>query len=220
MNKKEILSKTRDYVRWQLERENLDAGHDWWHIQRVVDNALLIGKQENAGLFIVELAALLHDIGDFKFHNGDETAGSRLSGKWLQSLEVPETIISHVCEIVRDVSFKGAGEITRSRMRSLEGKVVQDADRLDAMGAVGIARAFVYSGFKGREIYNPSIKPQKQQNFEEYKNSSGPAINHFYEKLLLLKDLMNTGTGKQMAEDRHIFMLRYLEQFFEEWNFS
>ena len=219
MNKKDILAKTREYVRSQLESQDLDTGHDWWHIHRVVKNALFIGKQEIADPFIVELAALLHDIGDFKFHRGDETAGPRITGKWLGDLGVDENTKSHVIEIVRDISFKGAGAISQSRMRTLEGKVVQDADRLDAMGAVGIARAFVYGGFTGREIYNPYIKPRQHESFQEYKDSTGPTINHFYEKLLLLKELMNTETGRKMAQTRHAFMLRYLKQFFKEWNF-
>jgi len=219
MNKIDILAKTREYVRSQLEKQDVDPGHDWWHIHRVVTNALFIGKQEMADAFIVELAALLHDIGDFKFHLGDEAAAPRMTRAWLESLGVDETTISYVVEIVLGISFKGASAASESRMRTLEGKVVQDADRLDAMGAVGVARAFVYGGFTGREIYNPYIKPQQYENFQEYKNSSGPTINHFYEKLLLLKELMNTKTGSKMAETRHAFMLRYLKQFFKEWNF-
>ena len=214
------MGKTREYVRCQLESQEMDAGHDWWHIHRVVKNALFIGKKEIADPFIVELAALLHEVGDFKFHSSKETAGPRITGKWLESLDMDENLISHVCEIVRAISFKGVGALSQSQMRTLEGKVVQDADRLDAMGAVGIARTFVFGGFNRREIYNPFIKPQQHKNFQEYKESTGPTINHFYEKLLMLKELMNTDTGKKMAEKRHAFMLRYLKQFFREWNFS
>jgi uncharacterized protein len=220
MNKKEILAKTREYIRSLLNNQDLDTGHDWWHIHRVVKNARYIGKEEIADPFIVELAALLHDVGDFKFHGGDEIAGSRISRKWLESLHVNESIISHISEIIRYISFKGSGAISQSQMRTLEGQVVQDADRLDAIGAIGIARAFVFGGFSGREIYNPHIKPKHYKNFQEYKNNNGPSINHFYEKLLMLKGLMNTQTGKKIAEQRHAFMLRFLKQFFKEWNFS
>lgn len=191
------------------------TGHDWWHVYRVWQNALHIGKEENADMLIVELAALLHDIADWKFHGGDEKAGSRAAREWLMSQSVDETIIGHVCQIIEDLSFKGAGVPTA--MKTPEGMVVQDADRLDALGAIGIARTFAYGGHKGQEIYNPEISPTLHQSFEEYKNSKGTTINHFHEKLLLLKDLMNTQTGRTMAEQRHDYLVRFLEQFHLEW---
>ncbi len=218
MDKDTVITKTREYVHLQLSGEG--SGHDWWHIYRVVKLALHIAKKENADQFIVELAALLHDIGDFKFFDGDETVAPRMVRQWVTDLSVPEDTVAHVCAIVRDISFKGAGTIQTRRMETLEGQVVQDADRLDAIGAVGIARTFAYGGFKKREIYNPDIPAEWHENFAAYKKSTGPTINHFYEKLLLLKDLMNTETAKKLAEERHRFMEQYLVQFFKEWNFS
>lgn len=218
MDKQSIIQGTRDYVHHELAGEG--SGHDWWHIHRVVQQAIYIAQKEQADLFIVELAALLHDIGDFKFHNGDETVAPRLVRDWLTGLTVPEEIISHICTIVQDISFKGAGVSQATRMTTREGQVVQDADRLDAIGAIGIARTFAYGGYKNREIYNPHIPPQWHDTFVSYKKSSTPTINHFYEKLLLLKNLMNTETAKQLAIERHQFMEKYLEQFFKEWNFS
>ena len=176
---------------------------------------LTLAKREKADLFIVELAALLHDIADHKFHEGDETLGAKVAEKWLSSLFLPEEIILHVCEIIRDVSFKGAKVETPTK--TVEGKVVQDADRLDAIGAIGIARAFSYGGFKSRELYNPDIPPIQHTSFEAYKNDNGHTINHFYEKLFLLKDRMNTDTAKRMAEERHFFMKEYVRRFLEEW---
>ncbi len=216
MNQKklEILAQTASYVRSRLQGEG--TGHDWFHVERVRKTAAAIAQKEKADAFIVELAALLHDIADFKFHGGDETIGPRMSRDWLGKLDVPEDVISHVCEIVKDISYKGAG--TPTPMRTLEGKTVQDADRLDALGAVGIARTFAYGGAKNREIYNPDIPPENHETFEQYKNSTGHTINHFYEKLLLLKDLMNTATGKKIAAQRHTFMEQFLHRFFKEWN--
>ncbi|MBX7152402.1 HD domain-containing protein [bacterium] len=208
-----IIEQTSSYVRSQLDGEG--TGHDWWHIERVLKNAIHIGQKEGADLFIVQLAALLHDIADHKFHGGDDTVGPKVARQWLQSINVEANTIEHVCRIVKDISFKGADVTTA--MHSLEGKVVQDADRLDAIGAIGIARAFAYGGFKQRELYNPSVKPERHDNFDAYKNSRAPTINHFYEKLLLLKDRMNTATGKAMAEERHRFMEMYLDRFFKEW---
>lgn len=213
MNKDVILKKTEDYVRNKMESES--SGHDWWHVYRVWKTAIHIGKEEKADLFIVELAALLHDIADHKFHGGDLTVGPRVAGEWLEGLGVDKQVIANVCEIIKDISFKGAG--VETPMRTPEGTVVQDADRLDAIGAIGIARAFAYGGYKGLEIYNPDIKPAEHETFEQYKNNKGPSINHFYEKLLLLKDLMNTKTAKKMAEERHQFMEQYLDRFFKEW---
>lgn len=213
MNKDEILKKTEEFVRKQMESES--SGHDWWHIYRVWKTAIHIGKEEKADLFTVQLAALLHDIADHKFHGGDLTVGPRVAGEWLEGLNADKQIIANVCEIIKDISFKGAG--VETPMRTPEGMVVQDADRLDAIGAIGIARVFAYGGYKGSEIYNPDIKPAEHETFEQYKNNKGPSINHFYEKLLLLKNLMNTKTAKKMAEERHQFMEQYLDRFYKEW---
>jgi len=212
VNKGLIIEKTSDYVRKKLGGEV--TGHDWWHVYRVWKTAKYIARREKADLFVVQLAALLHDIADWKFHSGSETIGQRLAQEWLEKLHVDKAIISHVCEIIKEMSFKGAG--VKSKMRTLEGMAVQDADRLDAIGAIGIARTFAYGGHKGREIYNPNIKPQRHTTFEQYKNSKGPTINHFYEKLLLLKGRMNTKTAKRIAEKRHKFMEQFLERFFRE----
>ncbi len=214
MNKPHIIERTVQYVRQLLEGEG--SGHDWWHVYRVWRNAVFIAEKEKADLFVVELAALLHDIADWKFHDGDDSKGPRAASEWLLKLNVEEPIIQHVSGIIRDMSFKGAG--VDSMMKSPEGKVVQDADRLDAIGAIGIARTFAYGGSTGREMYNPEIPPEKHESFEHYKNSKGPTVNHFYEKLLLLKDRMNTGTAKRLAQERHEYMEKFLEQFFREWN--
>jgi len=213
LTNQEIIAKTEAYVKSILSGEG--SGHDWWHILRVWNNAKTIAATEKADLFIVELAALLHDIGDHKFHNGDETVGPRMAAEWLTNLKVPEQTIDHICTIVKELSFKGAG--TTSEMNSLEGQIVQDADRLDAIGAIGIARTFAYGGHKSREIYNPEIAPELHDTFESYKNSTAPTINHFYEKLLLLKDRMHTQSARNLAQQRHQFMEDYLQQFFAEW---
>ena len=213
MDQHEVVTKTSDYVKTRLSGEG--AGHDWWHIWRVWTMAKRIGREESADLFVVELAALLHDISYWKFHGGDESAGPKAAQAWLASLDVDEAAIAHVCEIIAEMSFKGAG--TPSVMRTREGMVVQDADRLDALGAIGIARAFAYGGHKEREMHNPALQPVLHASFEEYKKSEGTTINHFYEKLLLLKDRMNTGTGRQIAEGRHAALERYLARFFREW---
>ena len=191
------------------------SGHDWWHVYRVWKNAIHIGKQESVDIFVVELAALLHDVADWKFHDGNDEIGPQVAKEWLESLSVSEEIVSHVCQIIKDISFKGAGVVTA--MKTTEGMVVQDADRLDALGAIGIARTFAYGGSKNREMYNPDINPEMHTSFEQYKNSQGTSINHFYEKLLLLKELMNTATAKQIAEKRHAVMEDYLNQFYREW---
>lgn len=214
MTNNEIIEATTNYVRTTLQ--NAEGGHDWWHIERVWNNANTIAKTENADLFIVSLAALLHDIADSKFNNGDEEIGPVKATKFLQSLHVAEDVITHIENIIRNISYKG-GNFTQN-FYSPELAIVQDADRLDALGAIGIARAFNYGGFKNREIYNPEIKPDLQMTKETYKNSSAPTINHFYEKLLLLKDKMNTETGKKMAAKRHLFMETYLEEFYAEWD--
>jgi len=210
MNEKEILKQTVDFVRQKLEGEG--SGHDWWHIYRVWQNAKSIAEEEGGNIFIIELAALLHDIADHKFHNGDETVGPRVAREFLMSKNVGSESILSVIEIMEEISFSKG--ITPS---SLEGRIVQDADRLDAIGAIGIARAFAYGGYKQREIYNPDIPPTEYLTKEEYKQNTNPTLNHFYEKLLLLKDLMNTGKGKKMAKERHLFMENYLEQFYQEW---
>ncbi|MDB5026089.1 MAG: hypothetical protein JWP78_3844 [Mucilaginibacter sp.] len=209
-----IIEKTRNFVRETLE--GAEGGHDWWHIHRVWVNARRIADTENADLLVVELAALLHDIADSKFHGGDEEIGPATAGRFLHELRLDEAIIIHVQQIIRHISFKAGFDGPDFRSKELE--IVQDADRLDAIGAIGIARAFSYGGFKGREIYNPEMIPNLNMTKEEYKNSAGPSINHFYEKLLLLKDKMNTVTGKELAEQRHRFMEIYLQQFYSECN--
>lgn len=213
MNKKEIIEKTKQFVKKKFETEG--SGHDWWHIYRVWRNARHIGRHEKVDLFVVELGALLHDIADFKFHNGDLTVGPKAARTWLAELKVPQEIIDQVAHIVEHVSFKGSG--TKSLMKSQEGKVVQDADRLDAIGAIGIARVFAFGGNQNRAIHLPDIKAKKNMSFAEYKKTESTSINHFYEKLLLLKDLMNTKTGKKLAQERHDYMIKFLEQFLNEW---
>jgi uncharacterized protein len=214
LNERDILQQTTDHVRGLLSGEG--SGHDWFHIERVCRMALSIAREEDADAFVVELAALLHDVADWKFAGGDHDAGPRAARAWLAPLGVSEPVIDHVCAIIADLSFKGAG--VQTPMKTLEGKCVQDADRLDALGAIGIARAFAYGGHKGRPLYDPAISPQPHASFAEYKKNAGPTINHFYEKLLLLKDRMSTATGKRLAAERHRFMEDYLDQFFAEWN--
>ena len=212
-NEKEIIDLTVDFVKKTLQ--NAEGGHDWWHIERVWKNAITIAQSENVELIVVTLAALLHDIADAKFHNGDEEIGPTRATQFLQSIHVEDDIIMHVEKIIRNISFKG-GNFTTT-FNSPELAVVQDADRLDSLGAIGIARAFNYGGFKNRELYNPAIAPDLEMTKESYKKSSAPTINHFYEKLLLLKNKMNTQTGKKMAEQRHLFMQAFLDQFYLEW---
>jgi uncharacterized protein len=214
MEDKAIIDKTVEFVKQTLT--DAEGGHDWWHIYRVWKNAQHIAENE-AGVdsLIVELGALLHDIADSKFHDGDEEIGPKTASEYLSSLNLPNEIVGHVENIVRHISFKGA--IEGQKWMSPELAVVQDADRLDAIGAIGIARTFNYGGHKDRALYDPNIKPNLEMTKEEYKNSKAPTLNHFYEKLLLLKDLMNTETGKTMAEERHKFMEDYLEQFYAEW---
>lgn len=214
MEKEEIIEKTRKFVRDKLHGEG--SGHDWWHVFRVWQIAKKIGEKENANLFTIELAALLHDIADWKFQEGgDDSIGAMIAKEWLEKFNVDKKIISHICNIIVGISFKGAG--VKDKLESIEGKIVQDADRLDGIGAMGISRCFAYGGSKGRPIYDPNIKPEMHESFEEYKKGDGPSINHFYEKLFLLKDRMNTKAGKLMAEERHKFMENYLDRFFKEW---
>ena len=208
-----LIDKTILFVKQKLE--NAEAGHDWFHIERVYKNALLIANEETCDLTVVKLAALLHDIADSKFNNGDERIGPETARKFLESQKVFEDIIAHVVKIIENISFKGGNFEKNFTSKELE--IVQDADRLDAIGAIGIARTFNYGGFKNRQLYNPNIAPKLNMSKEEYKKSEAPTINHFYEKLLLLKDKMNTETGKKIAEERHKFMELFLSQFYAEW---
>ena len=200
------------------ELQNAEGGHDWFHIERVFKNTILIAKAEKVDVFVVSLAALLHDIADPKFNNGDEKIGPKKATQFLIDENVPKKISIHVINIIKHMSFKNSFDKNLQNFKTKEFEVVQDADRLDAIGAIGIARCFNYGGFKNRSLYNPEIIPNLTMTKEEYKNSKAPTINHFYEKLLLLKDKMNTETGKQIATDRHLFMEKYLEQFYNEWN--
>lgn len=213
MSNPALIHKTILFVKEQLK--NAEGGHEWFHIQRVYNNALKIAESEKCDLLTVQLGALLHDIADSKFHDGDEAVGPALARQFLESEGTPEDVISHVENIIKNISFKG-GNFT-SDFNSAELQIVQDADRLDALGAIGIARTFNYGGFKNRPLYNPEIAPQLNMTKEEYKNNNAPTLNHFYEKLLLLKDRMNTRTGKEMAEARHRYMEGFLSQFYAEW---
>jgi uncharacterized protein len=208
-----IIDNTILFVKQQLE--NAEGGHDWFHIERVYKNALLIAEGEDCDLTVVKLGALLHDIADSKFHGGDETVGPKTARTFLESQNVKEDIILHVIAIIENISFKGGNFEKKFNSKELE--IVQDADRLDAIGAIGIARTFNYGGFKNRPLYNPNVQPNMSMNKEEYKNSESPTLNHFYEKLLLLKDKMNTETGKKTAQKRHDFMVTFLSQFYAEW---
>jgi uncharacterized protein len=210
----EIIQKTQEYVRRLQENEG--SGHDWWHTYRVWQTAQRIGQEEGADLFVIQLAALLHDISDYKLNGGDDSQGPRLAMEWLSSLGTDADAIRQVGEIIHEVTFRGA-DTPAAAPRSLEGQIVQDADRLDALGAIGIARAFAYGGHRSRLLYNPHIPPTRHATFEEYKRNQSPTINHFYEKLLLLSELMNTKTGRRIAARRHAVMEQYLEQFFLEW---
>lgn len=201
----------------QKRLSNGEAGHDWWHVWRVWQMARRIGRAERADFFVVELAALLHDIADWKFHRGDDRIGSKVARTILKKYAVSQEVIRSVCEIVALVSFKGAGVTTQPK--TIEGKVVQDADRLDAIGAIGIARAFAFGGHRRRPLYDPAIQPILHRTKTAYfaAQYTGTSINHFYEKLLLLNDRMNTRTAKKIAESRHRFILAYLKEFFREW---
>ena len=219
MTNSEFVEATIQFVKKTLAEA--EGGHDWFHIQRVFNNAIRIAKDEKVDILVVSLGALLHDIADSKFHNGDETVGPKVASSFLKSIAVDKSTIDHVVKIIENISFKSSlkdhtGHKTKFASNELE--VVQDADRLDAIGAIGIARAFNYGGFKNRQLYNPEIAPNPKMTKEEYKKAKGPTINHFYEKLLLLKDKMNTKTGTKLAENRHQYMLDYLAQFEKEWN--
>jgi len=216
VNKEKVITNCISFVKKELQ--NAEGGHDWFHIERVFKNTILIAKAEKVDVFVVSLAALLHDIADPKFNNGDEKIGPKKAKQFLIDENVPKKISIHVINIIKHMSFKNSFDKNLQNFKTKEFEVVQDADRLDAIGAIGIARCFNYGGFKNRPLYNPEIIPNLTMTKEEYKNSTAPTINHFYEKLLLLKDKMNTETGKQIATDRHLFMEKYLEQFYNEWN--
>lgn len=210
---RDVIPRTEEMIRQRLQGDS--SGHDWWHIDRVRRNAVFLATAEGADVELTELAALLHDIADWKFHGGDETAGPKAARAWLTDLQMDPRLIDKVCEIIQGVTFKGAGVVTN--MATLEGCCVQDADRLDAIGAMGIARAFAFGGHFGRLMYDPDHPPELHDSFTAYKTKSGPTINHFYEKLLLLKDRMQTATGRRLAEQRHRFLEDFLAQFFAEW---
>lgn len=208
------IQQTISFVKKTLA--DAEGGHDWFHIERVYKNALLLAKEEQVNTFVVSLGALLHDIADAKFHNGDETVGPKVAREFLERIAVEEDVIMHVENIINNISFKGGN--FEQKFTSPELDVIQDADRLDAIGAIGIARCFNYGGFKNRKLYDPAIAPNLNMTKAEYKKSTAPTINHFYEKLLLLKDRMNTKTGKRIAEERHAYMEQFLAQFYAEWN--
>jgi len=216
MNHQLLIEKTTAFVKNELK--NAEGGHDWFHIERVFNTAKLISEHEEVDSLVVQLGALLHDIADPKFHGGDESVGPKMASDFLKGHEVSNAIIDHVVNIIQHMSFKNSLGKSEEEFSSKELQVVQDADRLDAMGAIGIARAFNYGGFKNRALYNPKIPPNSNMTKEEYKNSNSPTINHFYEKLLLLQEKINTETGKQIAADRHQYMVDFLEQFFKEWD--
>jgi len=216
-----IITETIKFVKETLK--NAESGHDWHHIERVWKNSLLIYNGEkdcssgkDLNLMVIQLGALLHDIADHKFHNGDDTKGAKVSSEFLLGLGVDKEIINAVSNIILKISFKGSS--SENQMDSTEGKIVQDADRLDAIGAIGVARAFSYGGYRDRQMYDPEDKPKLEMNWEEYKKNTGCTINHFYEKLLLIKDRMNTASGKEIAEKRHVYMVGFLNEFFNEWN--
>jgi uncharacterized protein len=208
-----LIENTENFVKETLSDDA--SGHDWWHIFRVRNIALHIQKTEAGDKRVIELAALLHDIADWKFHDGDEMIGAIKAASFLEEQGCDKDVITHVADIIKEISFKGAKVATP--MSSVEGEIVQDADRLDAIGAIGIARCFAYGGHKGREMYNPDVKTEMHASFAAYKKNSGPTINHFYEKLLLLKDRMNTPTGISLAEKRHQYMQGFLQEFYSEW---
>lgn len=215
MNKEQIILNTIHFVKETLE--GAEGGHDWFHIERVYKNALLISENEKVDRFTVQLGALLHDIADAKFYNGDESIGPKKAREFLKKQHVDKDIIIHIENIILFISYKSSLD-TSKKFTSPELDVIQDADRLDAIGAIGIARCFNYGGFKNRSLYDPAIEPNLEMTKEQYKKSTTPTINHFYEKLLLLKDKMNTKTGQLLAKERHRYMEQFLQQFYEEWN--
>jgi len=211
----QIIEATKTFVKTTLK--DAEGGHDWFHTERVYNNALLIIKGETVDELVVALGALLHDIADSKFNDGDDTIGPKIAGEFLMKQNVSTKVINHVIKIIENVSFSSNID-NASAFKSKELEVIQDADRLDALGAIGIARTFNYGGFKNRALYNPDIKPNLNLTKDEYKKSTAPTINHFYEKLLLLKDKMNTKTGRKIAEERHDYMVDFLKQFYAEWH--
>lgn len=211
---KNHITLTINFVKEKLE--GAEAGHDWFHIERVWKLSKKIAEKEGGNLEVIELSALLHDIADPKFHNGDETLALKISQNFLEEIQVDAELIEQVLFVIKNISFKNRAEAPENP--PLELQIVQDADRLDAIGAIGIARTFNFGGFKNNLMYHPEIKPNLGMNKEEYKKSNGTTINHFYEKLLLLKDLMNTETAKRIASERHDFMLQFLDEFYKEWN--
>ncbi|MCU0422038.1 MAG: HD domain-containing protein [Bacteroidia bacterium] len=216
-NNETLINATINYVKQVLN--GAEAGHDWWHVQRVHRMAKAIATKEGANVLVVELAALLHDIADAKFHQGDEKIGQEMAASFLHQMHVDETIINDVMHVIQHISFRKTFESNQTEI-SLACKIVSDADKLDAIGAIGIARTFNYGGYKNRAIYDPSVQPQKYSSALTYVNSSSPTINHFYEKLLLIKDMMWTSTGKELAIKRHAFMEQFLKHFYEEWDFT
>lgn len=213
MNQNDIIQRTAEYIKQEFSDDS--SGHDWWHIYRVWKTSIAICEQEKADAFIVQLAALLHDLDDWKFNDSDDETPLRAKA-WLKSCGVNSVTTQAVCNIIMNISYKGAG--VANKMDSLEGFIVQDADRLDAIGAIGIGRAFAYGGYKNRPLYDPDSPPTMHASFEAYKNSKSATINHFYEKLLLLKDRMNTPAAKRIAEQRHDVMVKFLDQFMKEWD--
>jgi uncharacterized protein len=214
MSTTNLIETTIQFVKATLAQA--EGGHDWFHIERVYKNAVLIAASEKCDLEIVQLGALLHDIADSKFHQGDETVGPKVARAFLEKEQMEEAVIAHVIAIIENISFKGGNFETKFQSKELA--IVQDADRLDAIGAIGIARTFNYGGYKNRPLYNPAITPNLHMSKEEYKQSDSPTLNHFYEKLLLLKDKMNTVTGRKLAESRHRFMEHFLSEFYAEWD--
>lgn len=214
MNHSKIIEATENFVRTSMSHN--EGGHDWWHVHRVRQLALHIGREEHADLFVVETAALLHDISDAKFNGGDENKGVKVAESFLNTLSIEKNSAQHICQIIENISFKGGN--TQNHFESTELWVVQDADRLDALGAIGIARAFNYGGFKNRPLYDPAIPPVMNMTPEEYRKNNGPTLNHFYEKLLLLKDRMHTATGKRLATERHRFLEGFILRFKNEWD--
>ena len=210
----EILARTEAFVRQRMHGDG--SGHDWWHVDRVRRTALRLAREEGADHHVVELAALLHDVWDHKLHDGDDTIAPREIRRWLEGIGAEAPVIEHVCDIVAGVSFKGAGVATP--MRTAEGAVVQDADRLDAIGAVGIARAFAFGGSRGRPLHDPETSPEAHATFDAYRASAGGTTHHFHEKLFLLRDRINTDSARRLAEERHRFMEEYLQRFLAEWN--
>ncbi len=213
IQQKQVLQNTRNFVKQTLE--NAEAGHDFWHILRVLKLSEKIAQSEGGDIFIIQLGALLHDIADSKFHNGDETIGPKIAREFLDTQQINKETIDHIVKIIENISFKNSFEGQKFTSKELE--IIQDADRLDAIGAIGIARAFVYGGHKNNPIFNPDLKVNLNMSKEEYKKGDTSTINHFYEKLLKLRDMMNTGTGKQLAIKRHNFMEDFLKEFYEEW---